>query len=51
MVRYKPLVEGKTPELLRALEDLMLRKLQGRSFPFIGEIIYIAVIRALIADL
>ncbi len=24
--RYKPLVEGKDPELLKALEELMLRK-------------------------
>ena len=29
--RYKPLVEGKDPELLQALEDLMLRKRQGRT--------------------
>ena len=28
--RYKPLVEGKDPELLQALEDLMHRKRQGR---------------------
>jgi len=28
--RYKPLVEGKDPELLKALEELMLRKRQGR---------------------
>jgi len=26
--RYKPLVEGKDPELLKAMEDLMLWKLQ-----------------------
>ena len=29
--RYKPLVEGKDPELLKALEELMLRKRQGRT--------------------
>ena len=29
--RYKPLVEGKDPELLNALEELMLRKRQGRT--------------------
>lgn len=29
--RYKPLVEGKDPELLKALEDLMHRKHQGRT--------------------
>lgn len=29
--RYKPLVEGKDPELLKALEHLMLRKRQGRT--------------------
>ena len=29
--RYKPLVKGQDPELLQALEDLMLRKLQGRT--------------------
>ncbi len=28
--RYKPLVDGKDPELLKALEELMLRKRQGR---------------------
>ena len=31
LCRYKPLVEGKDPELLKALEDLMLRKRQGRT--------------------
>jgi len=29
--RYKPLVDGKDPELLKALEELMLRKRQGRT--------------------
>ena len=29
--RYKPLVEGKDPDLLKALEELMLRKRQGRT--------------------
>ena len=29
--RYKPLVKGQDPELLQALEDLMLRKRQGRT--------------------
>ena len=29
--RYKPLVEGKDPELLKAMEELMLRKRQGRT--------------------
>jgi integrase len=29
--RYKPLVSGQDPELLKALEDLMLRKRQGRT--------------------
>ena len=29
--RYKPLVEGQDPELLKALEELMLRKRQGRT--------------------
>ena len=28
---YKPLVEGKDPELLTALEELMVRKRQGRT--------------------
>ncbi len=28
--RYEPLVDGKDPELLKALEELMLRKRQGR---------------------
>ena len=28
---YKPLVEGKDPDLLKALEELMLRKRQGRT--------------------
>ena len=31
LCRYKPLVEGKDPDLLKALEDLMLRKRQGRT--------------------
>jgi len=31
LCRYKPLVEGKDPELLKAMEDLMLRKRQGRT--------------------
>jgi len=31
LCRYKPLVEGKDPELLKALENLMLRKRQGRT--------------------
>ena len=31
LCRYKSLVEGKDPELLKALEDLMLRKRQGRT--------------------
>ncbi len=30
LCRYKPLVKGQDPELLKALEDLMLRKRQGR---------------------
>jgi len=29
--RYKPLVAGKDPELLKSLEELMLRKRQGRT--------------------
>ncbi len=29
--RYKPLVKGQDPELLKALEELMLRKRQGRT--------------------
>jgi integrase len=29
--RYKPLVSGQDPELLKALEELMLRKRQGRT--------------------
>jgi len=29
--RYKPLVDGKDPDLLKALEELMLRKRQGRT--------------------
>jgi len=29
--RYKPLVEGRDPELLKAMEELMLRKRQGRT--------------------
>jgi integrase len=29
--RYKPLVEGKDPELLKAMEELMHRKRQGRT--------------------
>jgi integrase len=29
--RYKPLVKGQDPELLKGLEDLMLRKRQGRT--------------------
>ena len=31
LCRYKPLVEGKDPELLKALEALMNRKRQGRT--------------------
>ena len=31
LCRYKPLVEGKDPELLKALEELMNRKRQGRT--------------------
>ena len=31
LCRYKPLVEGKDPELLKALEELMSRKRQGRT--------------------
>ena len=31
LCRYKPLVEGKDPELLQAMEELMLRKRQGRT--------------------
>jgi len=31
LCRYKPLVAGKDPELLKALEDLMHRKRQGRT--------------------
>ena len=31
LCRYKPLVEGKDPELLKALEALMERKRQGRT--------------------
>ena len=31
LCRYKPLVEGKDPELLKALETLMERKRQGRT--------------------
>jgi len=31
LCRYKPLVAGKDPELLKAMEDLMLRKRQGRT--------------------
>jgi integrase len=30
LCRYKPLVKGQDPELLKGLEDLMLRKRQGR---------------------
>jgi integrase len=31
LCRYKPLVKGQDPELLKGLEDLMLRKRQGRT--------------------
>jgi len=31
LCRYKPLVAGKDPELLKALEELMLRRRQGRT--------------------
>jgi len=31
LCRYKPLVKGQDPELLKAMEDLMLRKRQGRT--------------------
>ena len=31
LCRYKPLVEGKDPDLLKALEALMERKRQGRT--------------------
>ena len=31
LCRYKPLVEGKDPELLKVLEALMNRKRQGRT--------------------
>ena len=31
LCRYKPLVKGQDPELVMALEDLMLRKRQGRT--------------------
>jgi integrase len=31
LCRYKPLVKGQDPELLKALEELMLRKRQGRT--------------------
>jgi len=31
LCRYKPLVEGKDPELLKAMEELMHRKRQGRT--------------------